>query len=191
MAVIHLPLAWGNIKGWYSKADELVHITWKLTDEKDVGHFIIERSADGIHFTQAGIVTAIGNLIPSDYLFKDAGFDKSRKLYHYRIGRVSINGSVKYSATIAVNFSAINKDLDVQVIPNPAQSNDMKIRLANANNSAQATLSVADASGKLLVSKQVILTASPQSFMPSVQAGIYFLTVKTENYINVIRVIVE
>jgi hypothetical protein len=189
---VALPIAWGSIKGWYHKEEGVVHLTWKLIDERDVNHFIIERSANGIQFMPVGTIASSGNPpSPVSYLFKDAGIDKINKSHHYRIRQVNNSGSIKYSPAIIVNLSAINSDFDVQLIPNPAHSINVKIRIVNSNMNTPASVSIADALGKTIATKQIILTSSPQSFMPLVQPGIYFVSIRAENYATVIRVVLE
>lgn len=182
-----LPLSWGSVKGWYEKSENAVHISWKILQEKDVHHFAIERSADGQSFLEIGNVMASANL--QDYSFKDARIDNNRMIYYYRIRQVNNNGAVKYSPTINVSLSSRN--FDVQVLPNPAHNGEMKIRLLNTSENKTAMLSISDATGKLISTKQLVLNSSQQSFMPDVHAGIYFVAIKTDNLVTTVKVVIE
>jgi|GEM_PF-419424 len=186
-----LPLAWGNIKGWYEKNSKAIQLQWQTLNEQDNSYFEIERSLEGNNFVYVGKVNAMGNSNAAlSYNFLDKQIDKEKYIYYYRIKQVDKNGAYKYSPTVAVKMSGSTADVDVQVLPNQGRSSEMKIRLLNMT-SLQASLKLTDASRRVLFNNPVALNASLQSFMPDVKAGVYFLTIVTESAIMTKQIIVH
>jgi hypothetical protein len=84
-----------------------VDLKWSTEIETNLSHFIVERSTDGINFSDAALVFAYGNTTAkSDYAFAD---NISRVLsgsVYYRIISISDNGKAVYSD---VRIIKINK----------------------------------------------------------------------------------
>ncbi len=172
-----LPLTWGTIKGRY--ANQAIQLQWQTFSEKGVRLFEVERSIDGIHFTVIEQVPATNNTFNANtYNFLDKTIELNVPTYYYRLKSVDKNANFAYSAIIFVKPNAHVTDVDVQIIPNPSHSNEMKIRLLGLN-ALSTTLTIVDALGRTLISRPINLSTSLQSFMPSVQSGTYFLTINT------------
>jgi len=98
--------------------DEYI-LTWTTNTESDVSHFVIERSANGINYTQVGEVAAAGNSNTTQtYGFKDAtGITRQ---YYYRIRVVEFSGLETVSRVEVV--SCLSGGFGVlDVYPNPTQ----------------------------------------------------------------------
>jgi hypothetical protein len=124
------------------------------------------------------------------YQITDKTINTSTAIYYYRIKQIDADGAYQYSPVVAVKMSGNTTDVDVQVVPNPGHSSEMKIRLLNTN-ALIANIKLTDASGRTIANRQATLNASLQSFMPEVQPGIYFLTVTTESAIVTKQIVVK
>ena len=75
-----------------------IDLKWSTEIETNLSHFIVERSTDGINFSDAALVFAYGNTTSkSDYSFPD---NISRVLsgsVYYRVISISDNGKAVYS----------------------------------------------------------------------------------------------
>ena len=84
-----------------------IDLKWSTEIETNLSHFIVERSTDGINFSDAALVFAYGNTTSkSDYSFPD---NISRVLsgsVYYRVISISDNGKAVYSD---VRIVKINK----------------------------------------------------------------------------------
>jgi hypothetical protein len=84
-----------------------VDLKWSTEIETKLSHFIVERSTDGVNFSDAALVFAYGNTTAkSDYAFAD---NISRVLsgsVYYRIISIGDNGKAVYSN---VHIIKINK----------------------------------------------------------------------------------
>jgi hypothetical protein len=65
-----LPLTLLNFTA--SRNNNVISLTWQTSNEVNTSHFNIQRSADGLNFTNAGNVTAKGNsTLTNNYSFID------------------------------------------------------------------------------------------------------------------------
>lgn len=92
-------------------------LNWQTTNEINSREFIIERSTDGLHFENIGIVAATGNnLQNSRYSFIDNNIPAGRLFY--RLKTLDHDGKSDYSTVITLSYS---KDrFTFYVLPNPA-----------------------------------------------------------------------
>lgn len=93
---------------------------WVTTTEKNTSLFIIERSADGIHFEQIGSVAAAGqSSVMQKYLFNDENPLKGTN--YYRLKMQDLDNTSEYSNVVVVNENDLqNKQLDeITIYPNP------------------------------------------------------------------------
>lgn len=67
---------------------------------------------------------------------------------------------------------------DIILAPNPSRNNEMAINLKKGN-ALNAQLRLSDASGRVIFTKDVVLTTAPQRFLPDLHKGIYILSVIT------------
>lgn len=90
-----------------------VMLNWSTSSEKENAMFIIERSEDGIQFTNIGAVKGAGNSsMHKDYSFLDNS--KTKEQYYYRLRQIDYNGAFQTSPTFVFNkyqpalFSILN-----------------------------------------------------------------------------------
>lgn len=111
-----LPVKIGSIKA-YEKANG-VQLDWTAFTEINLDKYIIERSADGRHFTAIGDVAAFNSPNESRYGF----FDPSplAGVSFYRLRNLDIDGRSDYSKIVRVDLGG--KGGLINVYPNPAPS---------------------------------------------------------------------
>jgi hypothetical protein len=79
-----------------NKAD----LKWETVNEINVSHFVIEKSTDGVNFSDAGVFFAYGNATDkTNYSFSDKLNNNQSATVYYRIFSVSNNGKGQYSET--------------------------------------------------------------------------------------------
>lgn len=93
-----------------------VELHWSTMDEMNTSHFIIERSADGISFEQAGNIPA-GGSGNHQYTFTDPS---SATNSFYRLKMVDLDGANRYSNVLRVAGAASATRLSI--FPNPSAS---------------------------------------------------------------------
>lgn len=148
-------------------------LTWTTAREEKMQQYEVERSSDGNHFEQLGIVAA-ENKAGSAYTFTD------RSPLHganfYRLKLVEQNGGSGYSKIITLRNSADFFHL-IALFPNPV-STELSLQYTTSQD-RQAVLHIYDATGRLQQTNEVSLPYSAKMLtIPVTQlaAGRYYLT---------------
>jgi len=112
------------------------NLDWVTATEVDASHFEIERSDDGVAFTQIGRVEAVGNSnVDQDYKFTDREVNMERNdlVQYYRLKIVDLDGEYKYSGIRVVNFTRSDIDFTINAYPNPT-SDFVQLNLTGVDN---------------------------------------------------------
>lgn len=81
--------------------NDYVHLNWSTAWESNSDYFEIQRSFDGIHFSNITSVDAAGNsTINSTYTYND--YESFSGLAYYRLNGVDVDGSTQMSPVISV-----------------------------------------------------------------------------------------
>lgn len=84
-----------------------IDLTWSASAEKNVSHYLIEKSIDGKQFDQAGIVftyeTAATDVMYP--FFEKIANNNAVRIVYYRVSTVNNNGSIGGIQTITVNLN--------------------------------------------------------------------------------------
>lgn len=156
-----------------------VVVKWQTSTELNTNHFIIQRSNDGIKFTDLGFVKAIGS-VSNNYQFKD--LSPVNGTNYYRLKSIDKDGSYTYGKIISVNI--LSKE-GFTIVPNPAVSNTT-LRFNGITNSA--TINVFNVAGKKVYTDKFSgISSSTYTLSTSkLSAGTYIVNVITKegNYSN-------
>jgi hypothetical protein len=136
-----LPVNWLAINATWTNGQ--AQVTWSVSGEKDLKHYVVERSADGRQFAPIGTILP-RNAEQASYTYTDANAGTEN---YYRIKQVDVDGAFTYSATVALFKQRISRLI---IYPNPARSN---VRLLLPDNSGQIRL--LDLQGKVLWSTAI------------------------------------
>ncbi len=152
-----------------------VQLFWATTKEINTKKFIIERSTDGINFSE------IANLLPtgtSNSEVKYSTFDNTPVTgkNYYRLVEVEFSGLRSYSNIIAINFSSTKQD--IEVYPNPVKD----FAVINFNNLPinNNSLYIFDATGRQVLAKRNIFGNNVRLDLSNLNAGMYIVRIITE-----------
>lgn len=98
------------------------NLDWVTASEVNGSHFEVERSDDGVNFTQIGRVEATGNTATDHsyaYVDRDVNMQRNDVVQYYRIKMVDVDGEYKYSGVRVVNFTRSDIDFTINAYPNP------------------------------------------------------------------------
>jgi hypothetical protein len=151
-------------------AENGVLLNWLTADEKNVSHFDIERSDDGVAFTKIGAVNAVSANSTNSYNYVDAAPQNGTN--YYRLRMIDIDGRFENSKIISVR---LNNTQPVRVFPAPAQST---ITVQFAERFRQ--LEMVDISGRTLLRKN-ITRQSETIDISTLAKGIYFIRLTNDN----------
>ena len=136
-------------------ADGITHLNWQAAEDGTPGQYVVEKSGDGITFSDIATVSTMGKMQTNSYTAED-------KMPYggstwYRLLIVQQREGITYSNTVEVKQKAILVT-GVSVAPNPAV-NTVSI-ISGATNSDSIEGTVVDVSGKTIAT--VTLTTATQ-----------------------------
>src|SRR5689334_3300946 len=105
------------------------NLTWVTATEKNVSHFVVEKSTDGKNFSDAGIVFAFGNTQDKKtYNFTDKINATAGSVIYYRLRTVNIDAKNQYSIIRLIRIDKENANIAVTTYPNPVTS-DLRVTI--------------------------------------------------------------
>ncbi|MEO7264444.1 MAG: T9SS type A sorting domain-containing protein [Ferruginibacter sp.] len=165
-AAVALPLQLISFNA--SLQQEIVKLNWRTTNEINVNHYQVQRSADTRLFTSIGNVNSMNSTVQYDYSFDDLS-PLSGKSW-YRLKMIDNNGTFTYSNLISVNNNRLGL---LKVNPNPVIT---AIIVTHPKSTSTAFLKVVSADGKTVLNQQVkINTSETKINVAALAKGIYQL----------------
>ncbi|MBS4063529.1 MAG: PQQ-dependent sugar dehydrogenase [Chitinophagaceae bacterium] len=150
-------------------------LKWVVSNEQNVLSYTVERSADGVNFTEAGTVNATGNINQQTYHFTDYNAAQLGNIVYYRIRSNEITGTGRYTNTISVNF-VVTTVVSVNLQPNPVISKTNLLIDAVADEMVQ--LKIVDNAGRIIKLMNVILVKGKNTILLDVNTlntGLYYI----------------
>lgn len=150
-------------------------LKWTTQTETDNDFFTIERSPNGLEFTQIGTVDGAGtsNAIRNYELLDSNPLTGDN---FYRLKQTDFNGIYSYSSILRMYNEASQ---GISIYPNPA--NDYLMIDIAGNEDEEISFEIFDAVGSLVYSKNITLVSDQANFNVSVadfSQGIYFAVFK-------------
>jgi hypothetical protein len=128
-----------------AQAGASVLLDWSTASEINNDHFTVERSRDGVEFTDVLDVPGAGN---STSMINYSAYDTDpfNGVSYYRLRQTDFDGTQSWSIIRKVNLS---REMPVTVYPNPVFSNVISIAAASETERVQS-VNVYDLTGKLI-----------------------------------------
>ncbi len=105
---------------WGEHIQGVNHLHWETATESNTSHFVLERSQDGLHFTDFATVEAAGHsTAPQSYDALDAAPFQSWT--YYRLRSVDLDGAFAHSEIVALSAEqpSAGEDRYLAIVPNP------------------------------------------------------------------------
>lgn len=168
-----------------------VILNWVTGMEKDLSHFVVEKSINGKDYTDAGVVFAAGNSgVKKEYVFADA-LNTSKGVIYYRLKMVDMDQRYQSSAIRVIKVS--NEDdvaaIKLQAYPNPVV-NEVRITIPYSWQNKQVVYDIFNTNGQRV--KQVVNKTASQTEtvnMSGLGAGVYVVKATTGNESAMQRII--
>ena len=152
--------------------NETVQLKWSTAAEINNDHFTIERSADGIQFSELGKVAAKGSNEPARYLFTDQLPEAGNNFY--RLSQTDIDGREKILGIRTVTVQNVR----LRISPNPA-TDAINVRFNGGN---WQEIILFNSAGQLLQAFQLTARDSRLRIpLTAYQPGSYFLAFVARN----------
>jgi hypothetical protein len=159
-----------------------VDLTWIAENEMNTARFVIQRSVDGVNYSDIGSKDPVGPVnIPAEYKSTDDIQSLlSSNIIYYRIKAEDNNSRYAYSNIVTVRLSKVT---GIQVWPNPFVS-DVRISYKAAANT-NLTVRMADNTGKTIIQNNVSVTRGLNQFslsgIETLPSGIYLISITDNN----------
>lgn len=171
-----LPVNYAFFKGTIFESN--AKLVWATAQESNNSHFIIERSTDGIYFTEVGKVAGNGTsqkLTNYEFVDQDA-FKLGYATLYYRLKQFDFDGQEELSNTIILSIDEDNI-LVKGIMPNPF-AQELMVNLQLKEDIA-IEMELIDINGKTMLSKKMGMEAGFHQIHVDeaglLPGGIYFL----------------
>ncbi|GEM_PF-4438481 len=158
-------------------------LSWQTLNENNNSHFVVQRSTDGIIFSEIAEIGGYGNSNSvKGYSYVD--YTSFTGPVYYRLLQVDFNGKSTYSEVVIIQ-SEFN---DVIIYPNPF-SEMVRLKLAENNTGAGTSVKIVDATGRdvhnirKVIGNEIILDLSSQP------DGLYLIELQRDEKIHIYKVI--
>ena len=150
-----------------------ISVKWKTENEINMATYIVERSADPVHFSAAATIAVLATQQGLPYKWTDLNADSRAQFY--RIKGVSINGNITYSSVVKV---AADEHLNGEIkVNSSAGGGEMIIDITNAVKNKYLA-EIFDYSGRVLGRAPVEYNGGSASFRIPINylpAGAYYV----------------
>lgn len=169
-----------------SLINQNVVLNWTAGQEKQLSHFVIERSTNGRDYSEVAIVVTESNdNVKQQYQYKDAVKPQSSGILYYRLRLVDLQGRYQNSSVRIVKPGdmAAEKEINISVYPNPV-STALRITIPSDWQNKPVNYDVYNSKGQLV--KHTSNSQSGQTEVVSMQelgAGLYVVKAYTESAI--------
>lgn len=155
-----------------------VALRWETGMEKELSHFVIERSTDGVVYKEAGIVFASGNSgVKLQYSFNDVLGGAGQGTLFYRLRMVDVGRKYQYSPVRIIKTNESFASVQMVVYPNPAV-NEVRVTVPQSWQNKPVQYELYNTNGQLV--KRVANRTASQTEVINVEelgAGMYVLRV--------------
>jgi len=155
-------------------------LKWTIAPQSGITNFVVQKSTDGVLFTNIGTVNATGN--QTSYQFTDNNMVNGTN--YYRIQIMGSDGTIEYSPVRNIVFD--ESGFSISIFPNPVKTGLLYINTSVNCNSIQ----ICDVSGRIIKSS---LTSGLQNIISlgDLSKGVYLAVVGTDSGKKIAKIVVE
>lgn len=156
-----------------SNSDCSVKITWETKSERNNSHFLIQRSQDGINWTNVGQRTGANNSTETlSYQFEDT--PAGNGIFYYRVQQVDFNGT---SETFDPKSVIVNNCMTNYLYPNPT-----KQMVYTGNIDLDSAIEIYGVTGVLYTDKVQVDHVNNVIDLSELSAGAYVIQINGETH---------
>lgn len=131
-------------------AKDKVNLKWETASEINVSHFELERSTDGVNFSQAAMVFSNGAAdTKANYAYSDNVASFQVPVVYYRLRSVDIDGKSEISETRIIRLAKDQANsISLLTYPNPVM-NELRVTVPNNWQNKQTVFELFNANGQI------------------------------------------
>jgi hypothetical protein len=156
-----------------------VNLAWVTSTEKNVSHYIVEKSFDGKEFATAGIVFSLGNTTDKQtYTFTDKVSSATGSVVYYRIRTINIDAKAQISIIRLIRFDKENNSkIAITSYPNPV-TNDLRVTIPANWQNKKVSYEIIANNGRLTLRTESGNSSQTETMnVSNLTAGIYLVKV--------------
>ncbi len=191
IAPITLPIKLSAFNAVLNNSSRRVDLSWTTEYEKNVSHFIVERSTDGVNYSDAGMVFAYGNTTDSkNYTMHDNISNLQATVIYYRLRSVDIDGKNELSNIRVIrNGKGSENNISILTYPNPV-TNDLRITIPANWQNKRAVYEIFNANGQVARRVETGNSSQTESInVSSLAPGFYIVKVSCNDEISQQRIV--
>ena len=170
------------------KQNHVAQVNWQTSNEVNVSHFNIQRSIDGVHFTNVGNVNAkVSSGLQNNYTYPDDITNLKEGKVYYRLQMVDNDG--KFSDSKIVYITVAGNTL-ITIHPNPAHSYFI-IENYNQADINKSNIFISDLSGRMIMSQKFSSGSEQRINISSLSKGMYLVNIITNGNVQTQKLVVE
>ena len=174
-----LPVRFTDVKAWLLGNNTEVIVEWKTTGEVNIHQYVVQKSADGIHFETAATVAANRRGI-----YQWLHDTVTSEVIYYRILSIGNNGETNFSNIVQVSKTPLHS---ISLVSNPLTSGFLKLQFKNMA-AGKYHCKVANSLGQILLKKDLNYAGgtSVVELKPVIGAGIYLVEINHPDNANTV-----
>jgi len=154
-----------------------VNLSWTTEYERNVSHFVVERSTDGSSYNQAGLVMAMNLETRSDYAFKEDISNINSNMIYYRIHWYDNDGKSSFSNVRIIKRGSEEKSMSLETYPNPV-ANDLRVTIPQNWQGQELMIQVYSQQGTLMAAQKISRASQTENVsFRQLPTGIYVVRV--------------
>jgi hypothetical protein len=180
-----------ELSAWNASCEEgKVNLSWTMASEQNISHYTIQKSVDGITYSNAATVNSIGNTSQNQmYSWADANTGTDA---FYRLLQTDNNGLEKtLSPVITSNCKNAVSENYASLFPNPNNGNG-QLHIVSSER-GPVTVTVYDAKGALIKNETLYVQKGENQlpFLVEAAPGIYHVSVSFNGTLHHSRLILQ
>lgn len=171
-----------NLIDFYGKEyDNQIHLFWNVANELNNSHFLVQRSADGEHFSTIGQVEGRGTAGYGEYNFPD--IHPLSQINYYRLIQVDFDGKTTTSKIIAFQMTTFSGS----IYPNPF----LDQAFIQFYTDDKIDIEMVDITGRIVAYYTKEANETLISIGQNISKGTYLLRISTPHKVYVAKLIKE
>jgi hypothetical protein len=165
-----------------------VKLEWATAQEENFSHFEVERSTNGIDFSEIGNIESLGG-INTKTVYTFDNFVETSGRYYYRIKSVDMDESFEYSNTIAVQVGT--PESYCYVASNPVRNRQLAVEILGITDAGGvAHFSLVDQLGHPCLKAELREGHHDWVLPHTLKEGVYFCRITGVGFPRVVKIMV-
>ncbi|MGC4103805.1 FG-GAP-like repeat-containing protein [Ferruginibacter sp.] len=178
IGAVALPVSLTAFNAQYINADDVL-LSWASTNELDLQQYIVQKSTDGIHFTD--IATVPAKAINGGAQYNTTDKNVTAPVTYYRLQLVDNAGKTTYSKTITVKS---NHTITATIAPNPVnKGSNAHLLITAVKDKLPVQLQLFSSTGQQILIQNTVLQKGLNNMLLAVStlpAGVYVVHITGE-----------